>query len=463
MKSKTFIAILLISLGILVSCEDWFITKKKSETTIIEQPSPTSTSTPSHEPTITANQIIVMYDETLSKDERDAIRDTLKNKIEPGTPLEYCSCGDQTIELITVQDTVDIEGAIGAVKGKGGGGVEAENQFTIILPLADPYKPIEHAYKNQEPSWLNTQLQKPKDNNHRVNIAIIDTGIDLMRNNGKADYLYDTSGNNGLGCSKEISGWNYVNGDDNISADHTHGTYVTKHIMEELDEHNVNYRILPIKAFNQDGRSDYWKIVCSMAYLKEIQMKNNDIHVINSSFGYTFRGYPINDQEKLISRNAILKAIIDELDKSTVMVTSAGNEDEDNDTPLTNAHYPSGFDSDNIVGVGGYIEDNGILDKDGNFGNNSIDLGAPYTGYQFEFNYSVNNINFVETVTATGSSYSAAFISSKIATLIYNDLENGTPLRQPADLLSTFLSTQPVKTSTQLDSYFVNGNYIDDH
>ncbi|MCW5516250.1 S8/S53 family peptidase [Muriicola sp. Z0-33] len=420
---------------------------------------------------IVSNQIIVWYPENFTAADRANIRDTIIDEIDPDTPIRKCSCGSQNIELITLNDNVNIEGAIGSVKGKGGGaGVEGENQFVFYLPPVDSLIIDEKVMASLDLNDIKN-LSKVSPNTPKVNIAVVDTGIGMFSDLNSGPYLYSTEGNSGLKCPGEISGWSFVEelGNASTAAFNQHGPLVTKIIRKELEEQQINYSILPVKAFDKEGKSSYWKLVCSLAYIKEIQEQNGDIHLVNASFGYDFKRFSDSDREKLLERQKIFKKLIEELQTSTVVVTSSGNEGEDSNM-TKNHHYPSGFNTTdniqktNMIGVGGYVGQPNVIKTMGNFGDMTIDLAAPFGAYSMSFDIEENpDQKVVLNIDANGTSYGTAFTTAEMAKFIHQSLESATGQQLiPWQLKLGYFNSNNVQRSA--NSLFVSrikeGKYI---
>ena len=422
---------------------------------------------------IVSNQLIVWYPEHLSSGDMDAIRDTIKENIDPGVPIKKCSCGNQNIELITLNDNVNVEGAISSLKSKGGGaGVEGDNQFVFYLPPVDSIMSDEKLMTSLNLTEIK-KLAKVSPNTPKVNIAIVDTGIGMFSDLNSAPYLYSTEGNSGLNCPEEISGWSFVEeqGNANTAALNQHGPLVTKIIRKQLEAADIDYSILPVKAFDKDGKSSYWKLVCSLAYIKEIQEKNNDIHLVNASFGYDFKRLSDAERENLLERQKILKKLIEELQMSTVVLTSSGNEDDDSNM-IKNHHFPSGFNTTdaaqntNIIGVGGYEGQDSAIKTMGNYGSMTIDLAARFGVYNMAFDIEENFFQkVVLNINASGTSYGTAYTTAKMAMFIHQSLESTSGQQLiPWQLKAGFFNSNDVLRSTNpiFVSRIKEGKFIQD-
>ncbi len=423
---------------------------------------------------IIRNQVIFKFND---KTTRDQIRTQFESI---RTQIDTCSCGDLMYELWTLDDTqIDVEGAIGQVEDNGGGGVEGENQFIIQLPSGT--LPTDTIPKEDRLGVIRGLTFSQINSEPRVNIAIIDTGIDLKRNIDASKFLYNTR--DIFECRNQTSGWNFVDGNEDISAENDHGTFVTGIITDALSSSQlvpdgIKYSILPIKAFDINGRSTYWDIVCSFAYVNQVQKINKNIHIVDASFGYDFESIEDSvELERLHDRQSILRDLIYQLKESTVVVTSAGNRNNDNNVI---PHYPSGFNDnpinidnnvvidslDNIVGVGGWS-----LDQEsqrlsiGNYGNNTIDLGAKYFQHHMTFEYrdirDGLGFHIRETASVDGTSYGTALVTAKLAEQIYDESISTRGINElPAVTIENFFNSNFIDKDVGLQANFINGKFL---
>ncbi len=368
-----------------------------------------------NQPCISPNQFVIRYKRALTPNEKTELRGL--NNV---ATFDTCSCGDSNLELWTIDTTYfDIEKQVTGLSSEeeSDADIEGDHQFTIS---------VTNEYKNSL-EFFNTEfspdmLQSEAENT--FNIAIIDTGIDY--GNFESPFLYNSGDRSG--CNQETSGWNFVNGNNEVQDDNSHGTYVSRIIANQLDSLKVPYRLLPVKVFDQDGKGSYWNVVCAMSYLKNLE----DIHVVNMSFGYGNLIKPAIMNG--LKQPVILEEIITEVQNQIVVVASAGNEGIDTD--LTGQeHYPSGYSNDNIISVAGYtglplIDGNNIrnitLATNSNYGATSIDIVTPYD------NFELNRGLF--TKAAAGTSFSAAFLTGRLGA--YFDFNNHLPRDLKSELFS---------------------------
>ena len=234
--------------------------------------------------------------------------------------------------------------------------------------------------------------------NTGVTIAILDTGINYNYDGFPNEFLYNGSRdkNNCIGESGEQAffGWDFVNQDNDPLDRNGHGTVVASIITSELSTTGIPYQILPIKVFDDNGKGMFFDIICGYKYA--VQLDN--VAIINMSFG--------NNEY-----NSILERVIEESQDYVLAITSAGNDESNNDGT---AHYPSSLPSPNVLAVAGLDQgttspSNADLASFSNWGVNSVDIAAPSENIPFTVDG--------ETFHFSGTSYAAPFVSYKAATL----------------------------------------------
>lgn len=381
-------------------------------------------------PTVSRDELVVRYKTTMSPSMKIAIRK--ENHVKK---YKLCSCGDESLELWTVDtDSISAEGAVNNLQPNGS--VQGDFQFDFKafwnyhLPLG-------------ELSNLKDKVV-PFNYGKSVNIAVIDTGVDY--NLFSKPFLYNNPDD--ANCENEISGWDFVNDDPDIRDDHGHGTLITKLITSELDASKIDYQILAVKAFNKNGDGTYWDMVCAMSYVIK---KEIPLDIINMSFGW-----------QTLPEQDIFKDMIDSVNDTTLIITSAGNEGEDTDGEIP--HFPSGYDSSNILTVGGYkVVDtiqvtasghiySGIeFDEHSNYGTSSIDMVASYDKYRIPIEFpSKTPISFY----GEGTSFSAAYITSKAATIFKKE---SIPKILKSELLNTAYTSDVIKKGTKEGKVILKG------
>ena len=338
-------------------------------------------------PEISKNKLVIRYKNNPSESRKSELRKIyrVKNATE-------CKCGNSNIELWEFESKAEIEQIVSNQQEKDDTEVEIDHEFTYYASKS---------YNSQNSVKDISEYIIREGNKNRINVAVIDTGIDL--GSFEKPFLYDSSKTGILPTQQ--SGWNFINNTPNVQDDHGHGTAVTKIIASNLND--IEYSILPVKAFDYNGKTSYWSLVCALEYLNNFP----DIHIINGSFGYeklknkgTFK--------TILKETDIIQQLIDDLKNQAIYVASAGNKCKNTDSNR-GKHYPSGFKNSNILTVGGtklskciFRKNKIVKHRKSNYGIISIDLAAPFT-----FN--------ILGKAQHGTSFSTAYITSKCAQLLH--------------------------------------------
>lgn len=356
---------------------------------------------------LSTGEIIIKYETGITDTQKQIIRD-----LHQITAYKNCSCADPTLELWILQldsngttpNGATVEGVKEAAKSTSG--VEGSQINDIIKH--DGVK-LNYLFGPEHPSGA-VNLLAP--NNNGVTIAILDTGIDYNYFGFDTPFLYnnqlnsETCDDNGM---TDYFGWDFVDGDNLPFDKHGHGTETSYMIYEKLTSQSVNFQILPVRVFNENGEALYFDILCGFKYASN----NPDVKIINMSFGW------YNNTE-----HELLEQFIEETQYNTTIITSAGNDKNDNDaTP----HYPSSIATDNILSVASWNGNvnNVKLSRFSNFGLQSVDIAAK--GQNIPFYIDEN-----EYILLSGTSYSAAYTSA-VAGQLYTP--NITPIELINDIL----------------------------
>lgn len=321
--------------------------------------------------------------------------------------IETCDCDNDNLELWTIQALPGFLGVENLVTNLPGQTSDDDVDGDLMHRIV-----ILNNSANLN-SHINTISDKvvPENSNDAITVAILDTGVDYDYFPGR--FLYNSNAD--MNCENEISGWDFVNKDNDPRDDHGHGTYVAHIITKRLAYLGIPYQILPIKAFDKNGRGNYWSVLCALNYLSKKPGK----FVVNMSFGY----YDFPNQ-------TILKRTMDSMRDNALLISSAGNEGLDTDRSGSE-HFPSGFDSDNMVTVGGCINDplvyphidpygnvyGLIKSPDSNYGRQSIDVMAHFDQYNIELVATDSSHIIYDTI--KGTSFSNAYVTARAAELMY--------------------------------------------
>lgn len=381
---------------------------------------PTPQNPGAFEAELVGNQMVIRWRNlSLNNEGRKAVRDSIANQHHFDIlKVDQCDCENTNLELWTLDTTdgafIGIEGTLAQMDKSGESDVEGDVQFTFMVDSAGPFSNGSRKY-NQLVGNASGDV---------VRIAVVDTGIeyDFLSN----PVLYDNRNNS---CQGQISGWDYNEGDGDPRDDHGHGTVVTQLIMDELDQKQVPYEIIPVRAFDEEGRGSYFDVLCSMNFIS----RYSAVKLVNFSFGW--RG---------MEQNTIMNTLMDEMSQSVLFIASAGNEGIDTDLD-EQAHFPSGYPAENLLSVAGYSgtplkndADHTVkeiqLHDQSNFGSLSIDLAAPFDDFIVNLNTYDQSRQYREN--PAGTSYSSAFVTAKAAHMLFQR-PNLTPIALKNEVIAS--------------------------
>ena len=208
-------------------------------------------------------------------------------------------------------------------------------------------------------------------------VAVIDSGVDVGHPDldgnlwtNPDEVAGDGTDNDKNGYVDDVHGWDFYHGDAtvyDVADGDEHGTHVAGTIAAEgnngIGVTGVSWEasIMPLKFLGPNGGSISGAVkAIDYAVAKGAKISNN-------SWGCGGSG----------CYSKTLKAAIDRADSAGhLFVAAAGNEGTDNDaTP----HYPSGYDSPNVIAVAATNDTDGLASFS-NHGGSSVDLGAPGVG-----------------------------------------------------------------------------------
>ena len=172
----------------------------------------------------------------------------------------------------------------------------------------------------------------------------------------------DGSDTDGNGFVDDFVGWDFVNNDNAPWDDYGHGTHVAGTIGAMSDNGlgvagvNWDVQIMPVKFLSASGSGSTEAAVQSVYYAT-----NMGANLTNNSWGGG--GFS----------TALYDAIEASGDANMLFIAAAGNEGIDTDVY---AHYPSSYDSDNIISVAATDHNDGRA-YFSSYGTTTVDLGAP--------------------------------------------------------------------------------------
>ncbi|MCB9091003.1 MAG: S8 family serine peptidase [Halobacteriovoraceae bacterium] len=277
------------------------------------------------------------------------------------------------------------------------------------------------------------------DENKKITVAIVDTGMDLNHPDLKANLWVNEKEKNGRpgvdddgnGFIDDIHGYDFVHmsgspWDDNSHGTHCAGTIGALHNNQGIRGIVPHVSLMPIKFARGDGSASLETALLALDYA--IKMKAD---VISNSWGFE-----VDPPESLIHLAQVA------LKKNIVMVFAAGNSDQNIDHAPSTAKIPS----DNVIVVGAH---NSIEDKwpRSNYGKKSVHLMAPGVDI---FSTIPNN----QYASYTGSSMAAPFVSGIAALLKWTE-----PHLTPVEIKERLIRTSA--KSLKLDRYSESGGRVD--
>lgn len=435
MKKRLLLSAGLISL-LFVSCSIEEDINLQNEIEPISNSAQNSNSSSVPIPDVIPNEMVIQFiDKNLNEKEKDIIVENLENDYNfVITHRETCDCDKDGLELWKVNlkgsKFSRIEDAVAKIDDKTGiGAVEADLNF---------YFQINHDLISRR--YTSTLVEKTVTSNpeNAVNIAILDTGVDY--DFFPEPFLYNSRDTSV--CEDEISGWDFINGDNDPRDDQGHGTAIAKIITNQLEIYSVPYTIMAVKSFNHEGIGSYWSITCGINHIAKKQQP----FIVNTSFGF----YSINRQD-------IFKNIIDDASDRLLIISSAGNMGIDTDIS-GNEHFPSGYNADNVLTVGGYVEQENAVNlihgetyisnvlraANSNFGRNAIDVLAPFGGYNIKLVDASTQDTFVEVI-VEGTSFASAYTTARAGQL--HNGTSGSPLTIKTKTVDSGYPQQDLLTS----------------
>lgn len=332
------------------------------------------------------NEIVVQYDPLLSEAQKQLLRDQYGV-----ASFKKCACADPTLELWIF--VLDREGNL-----PGGGDIEE----TVVgakeeteLEGAEVNPTFQHMGQKLNTSFgaedMIAAMTNVVPSNQNVTIAVLDTGVDYNYFGFENPFLYNSQvGQNSCfdNGMDDVFGWDFVNQDNNPFDDYGHGTVITSLIYDKLTEQDVDFQILPVKAFDKNGKGTYFDILCGFRYAAT----KEDVDIINMSFGWYHNDYDL------------LHRFVEESEDKVMLVSSAGNKMQNNDqTP----HYPSSYGVSNGLSIAALTDSPFHIELAhfSNYGVNSVDIAAFGEGIPFY----MTPLEYVE---VAGTSYANAFASA---------------------------------------------------
>lgn len=356
---------------------------------------------PVNVPIYSNRELIVQFNSSTTAFQKDSLRATYHVKRH-----EICNHCDGTLEKWDFGPDVDLESKLGTIDS-GSGDAESilrvEKEFGFKYETED--NPLTGGSGNIE------YASKIVSTNAGVTIAVLDSGIDAHYPALETlpPFLFNASEH---GDPEIESGWNYVTENNNTYDNYelVHGTGVTKILITALNSVSVPFQILPIKVANNQGKVSKFDFLCGYQFATQYSQ------IIQASLGWYDMEGPDNQT------NDIFSNLIENVEDEVLLVTSAGNRDNNNDVFSTEnyPHYPSGYNLTNVTSVAAANYSLTNIAPYSNYGESTVDFISRGTYIPF-----VNAEGLPAAI--SGTSFSAPQVSAAAAKILYDSGMNATP------------------------------------
>ncbi len=271
-----------------------------------------------------------------------------------------------------------------------------------------------------------------------VKIAVLDSGVDLDHPD-LVNYFYrndDDLGNNtdddGNCYPDDVIGWNFVDGNNNPSDDHSHGSHVAGIIAQNLEAcPDCPFQIIPYKTHDSYGVGTLFATAC--ATLQASVMDGAD--VINASWGFYGGG------------SDILKGAIDTAGNYGALVVAAAGNDSLN--LVADQQHPATFVLPEVIAVGTFQENGGAFSR-ADFSNyNPVFVDIFAEGIAI-----ISTVPDNDTGIKTGTSMSTPAVAAGAALHVCGNGAN------PA-VTKNFILANAEKRPSELGDFVLDGNLLD--
>ena len=344
---------------------------------------------------IVPGQLIVDYG-SMTNAQIDVMREKIKDL--NGVLEESCNCDKLELWSFTDSGTISTEEKKKTVSdtiGPASGGA-GYNYANIFIP------------PNVDPECISCEKNKKVEMPKEVVTGIVDSGTDFGNATLHSSYWPNTSV---VPCQEGTNlGYNALDETAHPKDKLGHGL----HVAGLAYPNNSNSKLLIAKVIGDHGHGTLFETICGLHFAV-----NKKVQVVNMSLGYY-------GEENETFKRAIRKAE----KKEVIVVCSAGNEAKDIDNSVP--HWPSNFKADNIITVAA-MDNTGHLADFSNYGNISVDVGAPGVNIKGE---SLPAPQY--TGIQSGTSMSAGIVSREIAILRSQHME-----LHYQDIISMFYKSLP--------------------
>jgi len=331
------------------------------------------------------DNLLIKFNPGVTQAEKDALK--VKYNV---ASVEDCVCIDEEVELWYFDpNDLDANGGVESRLSELQSESEPEEvEFNIIVPLRFflfLLNPVIAPSRGTPP---------PGIDNAGPTVVVMDTGFDWDFDFSDTSTLDRVKYKTDAAVCPSFFGVDFANGDGFAEDDHGHGTHITGIIAQRSGDEladPVPYGAIPVKVF-EGATTPIFKLYCGFEYARQ-----NKVDFVNASFGW------------YNSPSTIIQDVISKLDANgTVVVTSAGNIENDNDK---NPHYPSSYGQtyQNVISVTALNKANDdFVPTVSNFGKSEVDLAEDGEDI---LSLIPSDPGDGDTIFATGSSMSAAAVT----------------------------------------------------
>ncbi len=242
---------------------------------------------------------------------------------------------------------------------------------TDISDLNDEY--IDKAYYLEGDNSINVTdvwdlYDKDTSSSDEVVVAVIDTGVDYEHEE-LSSKMWVNNTDSSLLAGKY--GYDFAYKDDDPMDENGHGTHCAGIIAAQMNDVGIagvasiadNVKIMALRFLDESGSGYVSDALGAYYYIKRAIDAGVNVRAINNSWGGS-------------GNDTILEDIIDLVgQQGALSLMAAGNDSSDNDVYPTT---PATYNSDYIVAVASTNE-NGELSSYSNYGEETVELGAPGT------------------------------------------------------------------------------------
>ena len=250
-----------------------------------------------------------------------------------------------------------------------------------------------------------------------VVVAVLDTGIDLNSTDLGPNIWTNPNPNDNPAFPNDIHGWNFVNGNNDVSDNFVHGTSVES-VIGAVGNNGVgvaglgwNVKILPVEIGTAAG-ADAATVTAGINYIIGLKKEGVNIVAINASY-ISFAAPSL----------AEVGAISNAGKAGMLYVAAAGNSSLNLDSI-----YPSSFIPSNMIMVAA-TDENDALASFSSFGSKTVAVGAPGVDIETTIPGDIN-------VSLSGTSYAAPMVSG-IAALLKSAVPTATVAQLKAAILNS--------------------------